>query len=192
MDIYNPFLTREELGEYRRKLAKRANQRMVRLERATSKITGERYTFGAYEKTQRFLGTRKRFSESATYKTSNINALRAEIAEIERFLDSASSTVKGMRMIEEKRITIFESKGIHFSDTKEFYQFLNSADYDRLLSAGYTSEQIIEVYDHARQHLSNDEVLEKIREAVNTFQSVNGSNATLKNLYDKMGLSLTI
>lgn len=194
MNIYDRNVTASELGAYRRTLAKRANQRLVRLERAESKVTGEKYTFGAYDIAEQYLKGqwRTRFSETAKHKINNINSLRAEINELERFLNSKSSTVKGIREIEQKRIETFEKKGLHFASTKEFYDFLNSNEYDRLIASGFTSEQVIEVYDMSRQYMSDEDVLEKIQEAITEFQSIQGDSATLKGLYSKMGLELKV
>ena len=47
-DVYRGSYSLDELQRIRRTLAKRANQRIVRLERGESKITGEKLnTFGA-------------------------------------------------------------------------------------------------------------------------------------------------
>ena len=65
---FNPYakdVTLEELQRVRRQLAKVMNQRMVRLEQNKSPITGESYTFGAYDIMRDYLGAkdRNRFSE---------------------------------------------------------------------------------------------------------------------------------
>ena len=54
---FNPWSlkhTRAELEAEHRRLAKRSNQRMVRLERSKTKVTNEPMTFGAYEKFQNY------------------------------------------------------------------------------------------------------------------------------------------
>lgn len=78
-----------ELAEERRKLAKRANQRMVRLEQAGL----DKF---AYKKAQSYLYGmgRKRFSESR--KATDIYHERRELAELEKFLNSVSSTPSGL------------------------------------------------------------------------------------------------
>ena len=61
-----------------------------------------------------------------------------------------SSTVGGMHEIEKARIKKFESKGIHFATTKEFYDFMNSESFKYLVEHNiFTSETLIEIFQQA-------------------------------------------
>lgn len=83
-------MTQRQLADYRRELAKTANSRLLALERNDM-------TRFAYEKAQSFLymtGERRRFTERKGMLT--VNAERREIANIERFLKSKSSTKRGL------------------------------------------------------------------------------------------------
>lgn len=198
-DIYRGSYSLSELQQMRRALAKRANQRIVRLERAKSKVTGERYnTFGAIVDVMDYLQrkNRSRFSEQLN-TTADTQALRREITVLRTFLERPTSTVKGMREIERKRLKSFESgkwgtynrtgipnKPIKFATNKEFYDFLNSETFKGLISSGFTSEQIVELYDTARQHVDDTEVVEAMAQALEAYREQ--GNANLKDLKKRM------
>lgn len=167
-DVYRGSFPIKELQRMRRALAKRANQRIVRLERGQSEVTGEKWnTFGAVVDVYKYLNDqqegRTRFKESAN-ALSDYGELRWEITVLQGFLGRKTSLVYGMRDIEKKRINTFESgkwgtaykkngtptRPIKFASNKEFYDFLNSETFKGLVSSGFTSEQIIEEYDKAR------------------------------------------
>lgn len=196
IDAYRDAASFTELAAIRRTLAKRANQRLVRLERAASAITGERYdSYGAAEKAFQYLKKKKRFSESVNaYK--DINKLRREITVLQGFLSSESSTVQGQRAIERRRVSAFErgewgaawklrgerKKAIRFASNKEFYDFLNSETFRSLIASGFTSDQIIEMFETYREEYDgkSDEVIEAMEEALQKFRD--GKRATLKSL----------
>lgn len=201
----NPFrgdLTKEDLQKLRRTLAKRANQRLVRLERASSRITGEGYaTYGAAQNAYDYLEKRdrRRFAESENVKM-NKNAIRREISVLQSFLSAKSSTVLGQREIEQKRVHAFESgewgekwkrqgirqEGIKFAGNKEFYDFLNSSTFKELVISGFTSEQIVEMYAQARLQDDNERVLENMQDALDNFR--NKGKTSLKELRTTLGL----
>lgn len=190
-----------DLQSMRRTLAKRANQRMVRLERGKSLVTGESLDFGAIENARAYLGTRRRFSEKQAL-TSDLTTLRKEISVLQSFLNAKSSTIQGMREIEQKRIRTFEKgewgqkwkqqgirqKPIKFASTKEFYEFLNSGLLKSLVDAGFDSDQIVTIYQEAQTtaHLSDEEVRNKLEEAVEEYRS--RGNANLKDLLSRLKL----
>lgn len=90
MDIIR--MNQAQLETERRRLAKRANQRMLRLERAGL----DKF---AYKKAQAYLsmtGGRKRFYERKG-GLGSINLERQEIAKLQEFLGSVSSTKRGLQ-----------------------------------------------------------------------------------------------
>lgn len=188
----------KQLQDVRKKLAKRANQRMVRLEQSTSSITGDSYAYGAYDKAQRYLDKkgRRRFSESINYSDSR-RLLTNEIRELEAFLTSKSSTPTGQRQIEEKRIATFHSgswgKGkshrkITTASSRQFYEFLNSNLFSKLTNMGFNSEQLIEIYDAARSRKSNKETIDIISNLYDEWQK-NERTGTTKELLKALGLT---
>lgn len=189
-DVYGNKYSTAQLQEIRRKLAKRANNSLRDLARNSSPITGEVYnSYGAAVDALDYLKARNRryFSESLTL-TENRTVLKAEIQRLQYFLTRPSHTVKGQREIEQKRIETFEKKGIHFASNKEFYQFLNSGTFQSLRKLQYSSEQLIEDYERAReQGMTNDQVMEKLSKALDAFRK--GEKVTQKNLWKHLDIS---
>lgn len=189
-DVYGNQYSTAQLQEIRRKLAKRANNSLRDLARNSSPITGEVYnSYGAAVDALDYLKARNRryFSESLTL-TENRTVLKAEIQRLQYFLTRPSHTVKGQREIEQKRIETFEKKGIHFASSKEFYQFLNSGTFQSLRKLQYSSEQLIEDYERAReQGMTNDQVMEKLSSALDAFRK--GEKVTQKNLWEHLDIS---
>lgn len=189
-DVYGNKYSTVQLQEIRRKLAKRANNSLRDLARNSSPITGEAYnSYGAAVDALDYLKARNRryFSESLAL-TENRTVLKAEIQRLQYFLTRPSHTVKGQREIEQKRIETFEKKGIHFASSKEFYQFLSSETFQSLRKLQYSSEQLIEDYERAReQGMTNDQVMEKFSNALDAFRK--GEKVTQKNLWKHLGIS---
>lgn len=189
-DVYGNQYSTAQLQEIRRKLAKRANNSLRDLARNSSPITGEVYnSYGAAVDALDYLKARNRryFSESLTL-TENRTVLKVEIQRLQYFLTRPSHTVKGQREIEQKRIETFEKKGIHFASSKEFYQFLNSGTFQSLRKLQYSSEQLLEEYERAReQGMTNDQVMEKLSNALDAFRK--GEKVTQKNLWKHLDIS---
>lgn len=192
MNVYQEAMSVDELQDVRRALAKQANQRLLRLERAESK-TGGNYAFGAYDVVKEYMSATgqlpegdkpMRFKErkGALDETSE---LRREIAALQNFLNAKSSTVKGMREIENIRLEQFEKKGFKFGDTKEFYTFMNSNVMEELKKQGFDSEQIIERYDEAREKVGHDRAMEALQKVYDEFNAQKDP-ASLKGFKEKM------
>ena len=153
---FNPYakgVTMEELVKVRRQLAKVMNQRMVRLENTKSSVTGEAYTFGAYDIMSDYLQERdrNRFSEVLNPKGMTKEDIQKEIRVLQGFEEMKSSRIRGMHQIEKARIKTFtETKGLNIEvvTTKEFYDFLNSSTFKEL-SEHLDSEKLVEEYDRA-------------------------------------------
>lgn len=175
-------MSQRELSQLRRKYAKRANQRLLRLERSSSPVTGEAYHAGAYDIALEYLreiGREKRFSESINYTKTideetgetayDIYRLKREILELDTFLHSKTSTVSGNKAAEKKRIEIFTSEKYGLSRetvaSKEFYDFLQSEAYDYFLKNSFTSEQLMDVYDIYRNTHADDRAVRRGIEA---------------------------
>lgn len=189
-DVYGNQYSTAQLQEIRCKLAKRANNSLRDLARNSSPITGEVYnSYGAAVDALDYLKARNRryFSESLAL-TENRTVLKAEIQRLQYFLTRPSHTVKGQREIEQKRIDTFEKKGIHFASSKEFYQFLNSGTFHSLRKAQYSSEQLIEDYERAREKgLTHEQAMERLESALEDFRQ--GEKVTQKNVWKHLGIS---
>ena len=157
-----------ELAAMRRKLAKRTNQRLVRLERSKSPVTGEAYHAGAYDIAQDYLrqiGRKgKRFAETINYTREknedgtyyyNVYRLKREIMELDTFLHSKTSTISGNKTAEQKRIDTFSGSKFGLDRetvaSKSFYDYLQSNSYDYFVMNSFTSEQMMDVFDAYRR-----------------------------------------
>lgn len=197
INVWQSSYTVDQLEQMRRKLAKRANQRIVRLERAESLVSGESLAnFGAIEKVNQYLQKqgkegKLRFSERQQVAMSS-RELKREISELQNFLNAKTSTVSGAHKIERLRIDTFKKKGIEFASNKEFYDFLNSDVYQKAIT-GFDSSTIVDVYDKAKKvtNKSGEEVYndDKIKEVILDY--ISGEKTSVKGLYEKFGLKPT-
>lgn len=187
-----------ELAATRRKLAKRANQRLLRLERSTSPVTGKAYHAGAYDIALEYLretGRGRRFSESINYlkikdeetgeTAYNIYRLKREILELDTFLHSKTSTISGNKAVEKKRIETFTGTDWGLDEatvsSKEFYDFLQSNIYDYYLKNSFTSEQLVDLYSIYRSKGAKDkDIIEGLEELKKNNQERNAKDTTGK------------
>ena len=184
-DVYRQSISTSELRELRNRLASVANQRLRAIEKASSNISGQAYTeYGAYEKAEEYLERfgKRRFTAKDTTTSKNKmsrSELQREVVELQGFLNSKTSTVRGYRAVERQRLRTFQGKGIKFADTKEFYDFLNSGEFAGLRKA-LSSDKIVEKYDEMRESMFHDEIMKALseyRENVNRVSLKNFNNA---------------
>lgn len=204
IDVYRSTQSLSSLSALRRKLAKRANQRLVRLERATSKITGEHYNeYGAAQNAYEYLSRlhRNRFSE-VQKPYQDLNALRHEIVVLQGFLGAKSSLVSGQREVERKRIASFESgewgtkwktqgirnRPIKFASNKEFYDFMSSSTARKLMSSGFTSDTVVELYDLTKEAKEEADVADELEKALAEFREKEKS-INIKDLREILGVA---
>lgn len=162
-------LTTSELLQLRRKLAKRINQRMVRLE-AKGLTQG-----GAYADYQnilnRFFGGSKRIPENLNiYK----NLPRTEVTAMQRLLKEKTSTVQGWNEVMESRVqTMYKKYGVQFKNNYELYDFINSLEFEAL-SRLYSSKQALRLIEHSKM------TLDEVRYLLNRFRySISKDNASI-------------
>lgn len=200
-ELYTTPYNTEQLQEMRRKLAKRANQRMLTLER-------KGYDFGAIDIAKQYLSYqkegKKRFTERKNYLTDHME-LKREISTLESFLEAPTSTIRGMKKIEAKRQATFESgnwgvryklsgepnKPLHFASTKEFYNFLNSQTFSDLMGQGFSSETLIELYDSARSvsNTTDAEIYDKLNTALSDFRN-HKQKPAVKYMAEQLGIKM--
>lgn len=200
----NPYgMDREALNRLGAKLAKRANQRMLRLERATSAVTGERYSsYGAYTNyaVPALTEGRRRFEENVS--KMNVHTLQSRILALQKFLNAESSTVSGQRAIEQRRIDTFSSgkwgygrgavgdlglaRKLGAASNKAFYEFLNSSQFQDLLRLGYDSDDVVEIYDQLVEEGNFSGAMDKIGAALKSLEEAGFFSE--KSLTDFLGL----
>lgn len=168
----------DEVRALRRKLAKRANARLLSLERKG--LTKNAYRV-ATRYTQATRG-RNRFSEGYL-KSAEISYLREDIENLRVFLNSATSTVSGYKQLKKERISRLRQKGLKIDDEDQFYRFLNSKIYKDLANKLISSDKLIEFYDVVD---SDKYETEDLKEALEEFKK--GDVESIDDLYEMFKL----
>lgn len=168
-----------ELNKLRRRLAKRANQRMREIERAgyTDAYVYATTMSGYLQPTER-----TRFYEGA--RQMDLFTLREELNELRWFLNAKTSTVGGIRSFERETSKQFANLKSFKKSPDLFWKYISSASVKHLKKMGYSSEELIEFYDFASE---NRVGYDQIMDALKDFEK--GEIDSWDNLYSKVGLS---
>lgn len=167
----NPYkINEKELARLYTSLAKRLNQRMVRLERAgfTSESGG---AYADYNVILKKFGYKKRIREKIKLDYSDRNVLymqvssmRKQVKMMQYILSEKSSTVPGWNSIIKKRREKLSEYGLEFKDTTEMSAFFQSYAFE-LISLLYSSEQAVEfVGKSLRDGDTMNEIISKMEE----------------------------
>lgn len=141
--------TSEQL-ELRRKLAKRINQRMVRLEKK-GLTKGAAYADYQDLLNKFFDGAMRIPENKKIYK----HLPRTELKAMQMLLKEKTSTVQGWNEIMEARVrTIKERYGIEFKDNYELYDFITSLEFKNLAKL-YDSKQALRLIAHSREDIDD-------------------------------------
>lgn len=164
------------------KLARRANARLRRLEKA-----GRAYW--AYDSatvyTQKAYG-KNRFPQST--RNMSERARRRNLREVQKFLGLRTSTVSGSRSVENQIVATFRSDKHKFQidDKREFFNFLSSSIYKDIANRTVDSERLIEFYDRMSSEQGKD--LDFITDALKEWQK--SESEGVEDLYNKYGMSI--
>lgn len=167
----NPYkLNEKELARLYTSLAKRLNQRMVRLEKAgfTSESGG---AYADYNAILKKFGYNKRIREKIKLDYSDrnvlymqISSMRKQVQMMQNVLKEKSSTAPGWKSIIKKRREKLSEYGIEFKDTSEMSAFFQSYAFE-LISLLYSSEQAVEFVGKAlRDGDTMSEIISKLEE----------------------------
>lgn len=131
----------ESLEQYYRRLAKVADQRLVRLERLSEQENYKVVKEWAYKRAQEDI---ERWGGSGRFNTAppqNTNQLKAKINDIRAFLESGTSTQRDINAIYKKRAETINARyktDFTWHDIAEFY----GRDKNEALDAKYGSKQV--------------------------------------------------
>lgn len=163
-------INEKELARLYTSLAKRLNQRMVRLEKAgfTSESGG---AYADYNVILKKFGYKKRIREKIKLDYSDRNVLymqvssmRKQVKMMQYILSEKSSTVPGWNSIIKKRREKLSEYGLEFKDTSEMSAFFQSYAFE-LISLLYSSEQAVEfVGKSLRDGDTMNEIISKLEE----------------------------
>ena len=168
-----------ELNKLRRRLAKRANQRMREIERAgyTDAYVYATTMSGYLQPTER-----TRFYEGT--RQMDLFTLREELNELRWFLNAKTSTVGGIRSFERETSKQFANLKSFKKSPDLFWKYMSSASVKHLKKMGYSSEELIEFYDFASENrVGYDQIIDALKD----FEK--GEIDSWDDLYSKVGLS---
>lgn len=159
-----------------RQLAKRANQRLVRLERAGQ----TQYAYGIAKKYLQDIG-RNRFAETEKrIKNLTRSQLTSEINAAIEFLTAKTSTLSGIKAVQKSAVDRLRGMGYNV-DNGDFFAFLKSDEYKAALRK-ITSDEIMRQLDEALYTgVSLDTIIADYRDYLSgekTFQEIEKSEKT--------------
>ena len=172
----NPFLYEQRKGEslehYYRRLAKQADQRLVRLEKLTRSEGYENVDKYAYARAMRDI---KQWSgEDATRfnmkAPKNINSVKAKISDIRTFLEAPTSTKAGIEAVYRSKADVLNQKyGTQFewSDLANYFDEAKSSKSDSKYGSDTMLKAIAEIQkqsdtiikqikQHKKKHITVD------------------------------------
>lgn len=169
----------DELNMLRRRLAKRANQRLRDIERAGYT---DAYVYASTMSGYLLPSERARFFEGA--RNLDLRSLKTELNELRWFLNAKTSTVGGIRKFERQTSEKFAELESFQKNPDLFWKYMSSATVKHLKRLGYSSEELIEFYDFATE---NKVGYDDIKDALEEFEErkIKGWDE----LYKRVGLS---
>lgn len=152
-------LTTSELLQIRRKLAKRINQRMLRLE--NKGLTQG----GAYADYQDILN---RYFDGAKRIPENTKIFkhlpRTEVQALQKLLKEKTSTVQGWNEVMQARVqTMYDRYGVKFKNNYELADFIKSLEFEAM-KKHYASKQLLRMIENSG--MTPDEVRKKYNEFI--------------------------
>lgn len=158
---FNPYLSSKsdkELYAIRKKLAKRLNQRMRRLESAGIDYGAIKF----FKKdVARYYPGNKGFKESLG-KTKGIT-VKHEISILQRLLNLPTSTLPGIKKIRKKAMRKFEEKyHVHFKNVQEYEDFIESETWKKMENL-YGSNTALDLIAVSKKSV------EQVRKSVESF-----------------------
>lgn len=176
----------EELVKEYRKLAKRADQRLLRLEALSRTKKYEnvlKYSYAVAVKNIESYGEVKNKPRFNTKPPENSNTLQAKINDIKHFLDSISSTKKGIVSVYEKRAdTINKRMGLDGNDKftwQELADFFQSKTYEKLASM-FGSKTVFDIIGKTKK------ALPEIAKAIKNNQKIKVADWKVNDTINKM------
>ena len=176
---------RELLTQQYRQLAKRANQRLLRLEeRAGTNPALLDWAYAhAQEDIRKWRGSGKTRYPSTVKQDAPISQLQARIADVEKFLEMETSTITGVKKVNEARVdTINKIYGTDFTPS-DYQQFARSGMLDKL-KARFGSQTM---WSAVRQIQNNmDKLVEQMRQHKKREIIVDEDDPILQNTVDEI------
>ena len=155
----------ESLQSYYRRIAKVADQRLVRLEKLADQPGYGNATQWAYKRAMRDIASwsgddAKRFNTKAP---SNINQLRAKINDIKTFLGSESSTKSGISSTYKQRVsTLNKNYGTKYQ-VDDLQKLFSSALWKKMETKKIDSDTIMKAIAYIRNKATDEDTLKGLQ-----------------------------
>ena len=155
----------ESLQSYYRRIAKVADQRLVRLEKLADQPGYGNATHWAYKRAMRDIASwsgddAKRFNTKAP---SNINQLRAKINDIKTFLGSESSTKSGITETYKNRASTINSKYGTSFQVDDLAKVFNNGLMKKLEAKGFSSKTILKAIGYIQDNATDEDALKAMQ-----------------------------
>lgn len=163
-----PNIPKSEISQYRRSLAKRANQRMVEMIQSGAISRGQ----SAYTEIAVPYLTgkgRRRFNEGKTPRS--FGEEEQELSKLIRFLEAETSTSAGLSQARKKtRKTLKKKFGVSLSSKKVDWLF-SSGVINQLKALGIGSDDVMLILEYASKSRMSQKTLEKrINKLINKYE----------------------
>ena len=155
----------ESIEAYYHRIAKVADQRLVRLEKLEGQQGYGNATQWAYKRAMSDIATwsgegSSRFNTKAPTDT---RSLKAKINDIKTFLGSESSTKSGITSVYQNRVqTINKKYGTNYQ-IDDMQQIFSSSLWKKLEAKNYSSDQILMAIGYIKDNAPDDEALKALK-----------------------------
>ena len=164
---------------------KRANQRLLRLERRDELTPAYRI---AVNEIRESLGRKSGLPRFSSRKSMTYNDMQKELSYINRFNSSVSSTITGMRKTVKQRLdTLQKHYDITKSKTTDLFRVLSSSEYKKATELMPSALIVSLVSDALNKGAPSDDiisVLERIQSSEKDSYIVDTLKGMLSDLYD--------
>lgn len=177
----------EALRKYNREISRLANQRLARLEKAE-------LDYYAYDRAVAFTeseygGSRFRYDYISLPSTRDVYD---QVLEVQTFLESESSTVRGQRNIQRQRLQSFRDMGVPIPKNPQaeraFINFLNDSDTLDLLKKSFGSEQL---FGYIADMLApRNTRTKRLQDLSNAFKKALDNEETLDVTFENLGIDI--
>lgn len=157
----------ETIEAYYRRIAKVADQRLLRLERLADKEGYGNADKWAYKRAMMDIdrwspdSKKKRFN---TKPPADKRSLQAKINDIKQFLGSESSTKQGLRNIYEKRLkSLNENNSTNFN-LDDLMDLFDSALWKKMDNKDYSSDQIVKAIGYIKDTATDDKTFQALKD----------------------------
>lgn len=174
----------EKLLAENKKLSKRANQRMLRLERADKDIYAYQPAYYWLENTYDKLG-KKRFPTSRKLFEGDLDLLYEQILEERKFLRAQTSTISGQKKYEENVKKSFERILGKEVEREKMWQVLQDGYFSELKKY-IPSDAILDIVDRS---LEAEKSIDEIKNVLDNYLS---NNIDFNDIYSNLNIEFIV